>query len=168
MILPLAKVLAIAAQCGAVSVSQLIALPGQLQQESGYDSTAINDNTLGRSFHPANLEDAVAFVRSHRGDSLDVGLLQINNTNWRRLGLDAVSVFDPVANVCAGLQVLKAGLSIYNTGRISPRGLAYAARVLTADPKSQQQKPADPPREAAPKPDQDQFGVENDDEFSSR
>jgi hypothetical protein len=34
LILPLAKVLALAAQCGAVSVSQLIALPGQLQHQA--------------------------------------------------------------------------------------------------------------------------------------
>jgi Transglycosylase SLT domain len=133
MILSLAKVLALAAQCGAVSVSQLIALPGQLHVESQLDTTAINDNTLGRSFHPADLEDAVAFVRSHSGDSIDAGLLQINNLNWARLGLTSSSVFDPQANVCAGLEVLREGLSVYNTGRVTTRGLAYADRVFTAE-----------------------------------
>jgi hypothetical protein len=132
MILPLAKVLALAASCGAVSASQLIALPGQLQQESGYDTLAIDDNTLGVSFHPATEQEAVAFVLAHRGDSIDAGILQINTMNWPRLGLTPGSVFDPQANVCAGLQILKEGLSVYNTGAVTRRGLAYAARVLTA------------------------------------
>jgi type IV secretion system protein VirB1 len=150
MILSLAKVLALAAQCGAVSVSQLIALPGQLHVESQLDTTAINDNTLGRSFHPADLEDAVAFVQAHSGDSIDAGLLQINNTNWPRLGLDAVSVFDPGANVCAGLQVLREGLSVYNTGRVTTRGLAYADRVFTAEKGGQHTLPkVSTPRSAA-------------------
>jgi hypothetical protein len=39
LILPLAKVLALAAQCGAVSVSQLIVLPSQLQHQA--DTTLI-------------------------------------------------------------------------------------------------------------------------------
>lgn len=125
-------------RCGAVSVSQLIALPGQLQQESGYDTLAVNDNTLGVSFHPASLAEAVAFVLTHQGDSIGAGILQINSINWRRLGLTPNSVFDPLANVCAGLQVLREGLSRYNAGGVTTRGLAYTDRVLTAaaDPNS--------------------------------
>ena len=154
MILSLAKVLALAAQCGAVSVSQLIALPGQLQQESGYDTLAIDDNTIGVSFHPATEQEAVAFVLAHRGDSIDGGILQINSINWPRLGLDARSVFDPQANVCAGLEVLREGLSAYNSGSITGRGLAYADRVLTtaADPNSPRAQSRADPRGGDPPP----------------
>jgi hypothetical protein len=150
VILPLAKVLVLAAQCGAISVSQLIALPGQLRQESGYDTLAVNDNTLGVSFHPESEQQAIAYVLAHPGDSIDAGLLQINNeANWARLGLDAHNVFDAQTNVCAGLQVLREGLSVFNTGRVTPRGLAYANRVLTvvADPNSPRTRStAVPPR----------------------
>ena len=68
------------------------------------------------------------------GYRFDAGLAQINSTNFRRLGLDADSAFDPCANLRAagrllgeayaqavakrgsGQEALFAALSTYNTG----------------------------------------------------
>ena len=50
--------------------------------------------------------------------------MQVNDANWARLGLTAETVFDPRANVCAGMEVLAEAYAIerrvscrYNTGR---------------------------------------------------
>jgi hypothetical protein len=140
--------------------------------ESGYSTTAINDNTTGVSFSPTSEAEAVAYVLAHPGDSIDAGLMQINAMNWRRLGLDARTVFDPQANVCVGLQVLRSALSRYNTGHVSPRGLDYAQRVLTGavrpDGVENRLSSTQAALLAAPGESQSQesFGVENDDAFA--
>jgi type IV secretion system protein VirB1 len=62
-----------------------------------------------------------------RGDSVDMGLVQINSKNLPALGLTVEQVFDPCTNMAAGAHILATGyqkagslggaLSIYNTGR---------------------------------------------------
>jgi len=94
--------------------------------ESGLITTALHDNTTGRSYAPENSAEAAALVAAlHlQGHSLDAGLMQVNDANWPRLGLTAETVFDPRANVCAGIKVLAEAYAVerrvscrYNTGR---------------------------------------------------
>jgi type IV secretion system protein VirB1 len=120
--------------------------------ESGLDPWALHDNTTGLSETPASLDqaqaDAVAWIS--RGDSVDVGLMQINSANLGALGLKARAALDPCASLAGGAAVLEAAygggtttaeqqvallmaLSRYNTG--SPlKGImnGYAHTVMVS------------------------------------
>jgi type IV secretion system protein VirB1 len=94
--------------------------------ESGLQTTALHDNTSGQSYQPASETEAVALATAlHlQGHSLDAGIMQVNDSNWARLGLTAETAFDPRANICAGMMVLAEAYSVerrvscrYNTGR---------------------------------------------------
>lgn len=96
------------------------------QAESGLAITALHDNTTGRTYTPENGVDAAALVAAlhHQGHSLDAGVMQVNDANWARLGLTAETVFDPGANICAGMVVLAEAYVVerrvscrYNTGQ---------------------------------------------------
>jgi type IV secretion system protein VirB1 len=103
--------------------------------ESGLDPWALHDNTTGVSEVPASEDqaqsDAAAWIS--RGDSVDVGLMQINSANFGALGLSAGAALDPCASLAGGAAVLQAAygggtttaeqqvallmaLSRYNTG----------------------------------------------------
>jgi type IV secretion system protein VirB1 len=103
--------------------------------ESGLDPWALHDNTTGVSEVPASQDqaqaDAAAWIS--RGDSVDVGLMQINSANFGALGLSAGAALDPCASLAGGAAVLQAAygggtttaeqqvallmaLSRYNTG----------------------------------------------------
>jgi hypothetical protein len=95
-------------------------------RESGLRPLAIHDNTTGRAHFPKRLNDAVALVTSLQkaGHRLDVGVMQINQSNWPAYGLTSETVFDPRANICAGARILAEAYQIerrvacrYNTGR---------------------------------------------------
>ncbi len=116
--------------------------------ESGARPYAIGDNTVRRSYFPA--ERAVAERLAGRllraGHSLDVGYAQIDSGNFAALGLDVSSAFEPCANLAAGARILETAyrgaarrygpgqtalvhaLSAYNTGGYWA-GLAYARGV---------------------------------------
>jgi type IV secretion system protein VirB1 len=105
--------------------------------ESGFDALAINDNNEHRSYHPQTTDDAIALGRRliEAGHSVDLGLLQINNRNFRWLGLTVANAFDPCRSIAAGAAVLTA-YSRYNTG--SPTaGFAngYVERVAANSPR---------------------------------
>ncbi len=96
------------------------------QAESGLEPTAIHDNTSGRSYAAPTAAEAVALVAAlhAQGHLLDAGVMQVSDANWTRLGLTAERVFDPRANICAGMAVLAEAYTIerrvscrYNTGR---------------------------------------------------
>ena len=94
----------------------------------------------------AALSDASAWIG--QGDSVDVGLMQVNSANFSTLGLTARSALDPCASLAGGAAVLQAAygggktsaeqqaalliaLSRYNTG--SPfKGIlnGYARNVI--------------------------------------
>ncbi len=78
------------------------------QTESGLQTTSVHDNTSHRSYVPATAADAVRLVAAlhAQGHSLDAGVMQVNDGNWPRLGLTAETVFDPRANICAGMALL--------------------------------------------------------------
>ena len=108
-----------------------------------------SDGSLQR--HPVNMAEAIATARGllRRGANFDAGLMQINSSNFARLGLAPETVFDPCTNLRAGSRVLaenyerardaghahplQAALSEYNTGSRS-RGVSngYVGKVYAA------------------------------------
>jgi type IV secretion system protein VirB1 len=112
-------------------------------QESGGRPWVIHNNTTGKSLTFDTKADVVAAAMSavDRDESVDMGLVQINNKNLPALGLSVAQVFDPCINIAVGAKILAAGykktgslgnaLSIYNTGRSDSKvGLAYAQKVF--------------------------------------
>jgi type IV secretion system protein VirB1 len=127
-----------------------VTLEAVIRVESGGNPLAINVNHLaGPQPHPATPAEAVATAQSYvaRGDSVDLGLMQVNSRNLAALGTTIEQVLDPCANVKAGAAILtanyaeavrsrgegqaalQAALSAYNTGSFY-RGFAngYVAR----------------------------------------
>ena len=120
--------------------------------ESGFNTLAIHDNTADQNYAPASVPEAVAIATALRavGNSVDLGLMQINSANLARLGLTVAGAFDPCRNMAAGAQILaddylagpvnrdmqvrlRQALSRYNTGD-SAVGFVngYVARVQAA------------------------------------
>lgn len=155
MILPLALVVQLARTCASAAAPGTLAAVAAT--ESGFDPLAIGDNTTGTAWRPGSREEAVALARSLIGDghAVDLGLMQIDASNFAPLHLSLSEAFDPCASLSAGARVLatnytrasaagtptdsseqaalRRALSRYNTG--SPtRGFrnGYVARVLAA------------------------------------
>jgi len=76
--------------------------------ESGGWPWSINDNTTGSSMFLRSYGAAVSTAAQliSRGDSVDLGLAQINSGNLDWLHLTVASVFDPCSNIAAGARVL--------------------------------------------------------------
>jgi len=76
--------------------------------ESGGRAAAISDNSARRSYYPASTADAeeLATRLLGSGHDLDLGLMQINVRNVRRLRLTLRDAFDPCANLAAGSRIL--------------------------------------------------------------
>jgi type IV secretion system protein VirB1 len=120
--------------------------------ESGFDPWALHDNTTGQSQDASSLEQAEMQANQWigRGDSVDIGMMQINSANLSALDLTVVEALDPCASLAAGAEILRAAyggdkapttqqvallmaLSRYNTG--SPlRGImnGYARKVMAS------------------------------------
>jgi type IV secretion system protein VirB1 len=114
--LTLAAALALAAQCGGGLDPNM--LVGIAQHESGLNPAAVHDNTDGRSYFPDTSEAGLSLLHAlrERGHtSIDVGLAQINTSNFGWLGLTPATALDPCASFRAGAAVLTA-FSAYNTG----------------------------------------------------
>jgi type IV secretion system protein VirB1 len=120
-----------------------VTMAAVVKQESGGQPWVIHNNTSKKSVVFASKAAAVAAALTAigRGDSVDLGLAQINSRNLPALGLTVDQVFDPCTNLAAGATILaesyhKAGslngaLSLYNTGRPDSNiGAAYARRVF--------------------------------------
>lgn len=120
-----------------------VTMAAVVKQESGGRPWVLNNNTTRKSMafdsKAAAVTAAVAAVA--RGDSVDIGLAQINSRNLPALGLSVDQVFDPCTNLAAGARILAAGyektgalgaaLSAYNTGRSDSKiGDAYAQKVF--------------------------------------
>ncbi len=108
---------ALAARCA--PSDPVATLQAVAKTESGFDPWALHDNTTGISEKPASLQDALGEAWSwiDRGDSVDVGLMQINSGNFSALGLTARSALDACASMAAGAAVLNAA---YGGGQASP------------------------------------------------
>lgn len=120
-----------------------VTMAAVVMQESGGKPWVLNNNTSRKSVFFASKAAAVAAAVAaiKRGDSVDMGLTQINSKNLTALGLSVNQVFDPCTNLAAGAAILAAGykqagslggaLSTYNTGRSDTKiGAAYAQKVF--------------------------------------
>ena len=120
-----------------------VTMAAVVKQESGGQPWVVNNNTTRKSVVFASKAAAVAAAVAAvgRGDSVDMGLVQINSKNLPVLGLSVEQVFVPCINIAAGANILAASyeragslggaLSIYNTGRSdSKTGAAYAQNVF--------------------------------------
>jgi type IV secretion system protein VirB1 len=120
-----------------------VTMAAVVKQESGGRPWVVNNNTSKKSvtFDSKAAAVAAALAAIGRGDSVDMGLTQINSKNLPTLGLSVDQVFDPCTNIAAGAAILTAGyqksgslggaLSTYNTGRSDSKiGAAYAQKVF--------------------------------------
>lgn len=120
-----------------------VTMAAVVKQESGGQPWVVNNNTTRKSatFVSKAAAVAAAVAAVGRGESVDMGLVQINSKNLPALGLSVAQVFDPCTNIAAGANILAAGykrtgslgsaLSIYNTGRSDSKiGVAYAQKVF--------------------------------------
>lgn len=121
-----------------------------IRVESNGNPFAIGVNQAGVHLRRANTAEEAAQIASEaigRGINIDMGLMQINSANMRRLGLTTNDLFNPCTNIRVGTQILsinysnavqihgqtetalKAALSAYNTGSMV-RGLqnGYVAK----------------------------------------
>ena len=120
-----------------------VTMAAVVKQESGGQPWVVNNNTTKKSmaFGSKAAAVAAAVAAVGRGESVDMGLAQINSKNLPALGLTVEQVFDPCTNVAAGASILAMGyqragslggaLSIYNTGRADSKiGVTYAQKVF--------------------------------------
>ena len=145
--MPLALLLQLASACAPSVAPETMAAIART--ESGFEALAIGDNSTGRSYLPASLDDAIALATGLRtqGHSIDLGLMQINSANLAGLGLSIGDAFDACRSLGAGSRILvdafsggatpdeaqaalRVALSRYNTGN-AQRGFlnGYVHRV---------------------------------------
>ncbi len=119
--------------------------------ESGANPLAMHDNTRNQSFQPPDMATAISWATQliAQGDSVDMGLSQVNSTNLPRLGLSVRSAFEPCSNLHAGATILSSdyaaasaqfgpgqyalrrALSAYNSGSMFA-AQGYVDRILIA------------------------------------
>ena len=120
-----------------------VTMAAVVKQESGGQPWVVNNNTTRKSTAFASKAAAVAAAVAAvgRGESVDLGLAQINSKNLPALGLTVDQVFDPCTNIAAGASLLATAyqrtsslggaLSMYNTGRSDTKmGTTYAQKVF--------------------------------------
>lgn len=120
-----------------------VTMAAVVKQESGGVPWVVHNNSTGKSqSHPSkSAAVAAATVAIGRGESVDMGLAQINSKNLPALGLSVEQVFEPCTNIAAGASILTASykkvgslsgaLGIYNTGKPdSTAATAYAQKVF--------------------------------------
>ena len=126
-----------------------------IRVESGGNPFAVNINGPRVLSQPRTAAEAATVARRGiaQGYSVDVGLMQVNSRNFKRLGLTIDTALDPCTNISAGTRILaenyktaianggpgqkalQSALSRYNTG--SPtRGFnnGYVARYYRLPP----------------------------------
>lgn len=121
-----------------------VTMAALVKQESGGQPWVVNNNTTRKSVTFDSKAEAVnaALAAVGRGESVDMGLAQINSKNLPTLGLTVDQVFDPCTNIAAGARLLTTGyqktgslggaLGMYNTGRSDSKiGVAYAQKVFS-------------------------------------
>ena len=126
---------AMATRCApAVPVTTLEAVA---KTESGLDPWALHDNTTGVSEAPSSLQAALtdAWQWISRGDSVDVGLMQINSANLSALSMTPRAALDPCASLAGGAAVLQAAYGGGNTSAEQQAALLMAlSRYNTGSP----------------------------------
>src|SRR6202051_141847 len=124
-----AVVFALAAQWGQPVAPKTIVAEAAV--ESGLDPLAVPDNTTGRTFHPATVEEAmhISTQLDAAGGNYDVGLMQINRRNFVWLHLTLAGALDPRRSIEAGAAVM-VSMSRYNTGNLRGFTNGYVEKVL--------------------------------------
>lgn len=107
--LELAAVLALAQQC-APSIAPATML-SVVKVESGFNPLAINVNGAADPAPPKDRFEAIRVAEGliRRGQSVDLGLAQINSKNLGWLGLTVADAFDPCRNLAGAAKVLEQG-----------------------------------------------------------
>lgn len=141
--------LALHLQCAPHVAPQTIEAIARAESAANPFAIGVNGQRLLKQPRSAEQAKAWADWLLERGYNIDLGLMQINSSNLRRLGLTTANVFDPCTNVTAGAKVLTdnyrqakaelghgqpallAALRAYNTGSRKPTatGQGYALRV---------------------------------------
>ena len=115
-----------------------------VKHESGGNPHALHNNTLRKTLQPATKEEAVSLATNmiKAGQSVDMGLGQINSQHLARYKLSVEQVLEPCTNLKIAQDILLDGwkvsggnligtLSAYNTGKTnSTIGLRYANAVI--------------------------------------
>ena len=115
-----------------------------VRHESDWNPHALHNNTLGSSIKASSKEEAVAVATKmiKAGQSVDIGLGQINSQHLSKYKLSVEQVLDPCTNLRIAQDILLDGwkisggnlmgaLSAYNTGKTnSATGLKYANAVI--------------------------------------
>ena len=132
----------------------LTVLRGIARTESRFEPLALRDNTRGLARTPPSVNAAVAQAQRWlaAGDSVDLGLMQINAANLPSLGLTLATALDPCWSLSAAAAILRSAyargasvadsqaalliaLSRYNTGRpLAGLVNGYVGKVLAAHP----------------------------------
>lgn len=122
-----------------------------IEVESGNNELSLHDNTTRKSYEPRDYRRALAIAQGliARGDSVDVGLAQINSGNFAGYRTNAAQMLFACQNLIVAAQILSGAyttaqaaypepsvalyraLGAYNTGSIHA-GDAYAAKVVAA------------------------------------
>ncbi len=105
--------------------------------ESGLNPWALHDNTTNISATPQTAQAALAEAQTWigQGDSVDLGLMQINSTNLSSLGATARAALDPCASLASGAAILQAAYAGGNTSAAQQAALLMAlSRYNTGSP----------------------------------
>src|SRR5277367_2334485 len=81
--------------------------------ESNGNAWALHENAPNRSYAPRTYQEAYltgtqVLNASHPGDSLDVGLMQVNSRNFASYGVTLGDMLDPCTNLKVGSAILSA------------------------------------------------------------
>ena len=103
------------AACAETTVPSKVALT-IAKHESGLNPFAVN--VAGTSYMSNSKEEALEIIREAEaaGRSFDVGLMQINNQWYPKLGITAESLLDPGLNIQMGVKILADELERHGKG----------------------------------------------------
>jgi len=118
----------LARQCASTIPENILA--GVAHVESGFDPLVLHDNTTGVVYHPVDAAIAVSKAADlvALGDSVDIGLMQINSKNLSALNLTKQEALNPCGSLAAGASVLQAA---YGVGKIDDSQMAELLMALS-------------------------------------
>jgi type IV secretion system protein VirB1 len=98
-----------------------------VQVESSGNPLAVNDNTTRRSYASESFAEANALVVRLAGDSIDVGIAQVNSGNFASFNVSAAQMLDPCTNLQVGSAILSADYRAASARYSTPRAALYHA-----------------------------------------
>lgn len=126
----------LARRCGStVAVSTLAAVA---KTESGFRTLVVSDNRTrkAQTFHSIDAAAAAADGLIAQGHSIDLGLMQINSANLRKLGYTARDALDPCKSVSGGALILTRNFVSSRNAPSSQIALRHAlSRYNTGNPR---------------------------------